>query len=193
MNLYKPLIPSTQNENSWSVKPTNSWKQQKTKKKCHKLSHKWGLWAHRQHDRDWTINSYKPLASFNTLENAIEITETLPKVLILYGMLFIMRDGITPIWEDQRNRNGGCFSYKIPNNNAPETWKRLTYMLTGNTLSSNIKLCDHINGVTISPKKNFCVVKIWMATDEYRNPEEIAHIEGIDSTGCTFRKHMVSY
>jgi hypothetical protein len=29
------------------------------------------------------------------------------------GMFFIMREHILPLWEDESNKNGGCFSYKI--------------------------------------------------------------------------------
>ena len=29
-----------------------------------------------------------------------------------------MRDGITPQWEDTKNLNGGCLSFKVSNENA---------------------------------------------------------------------------
>ena len=33
-------------------------------------------------------------------------------------MLFVMRNGINPMWEDPKNKDGGCFSYKISNKNV---------------------------------------------------------------------------
>ena len=77
------------------------------------LSKKWNLWAHLPHDTDWSTSSYKKIYTFTTVEETIAITETLPDPLIKNCMLFIMQDGIVPMWEDPRNRNGGCFSYKV--------------------------------------------------------------------------------
>lgn len=76
----------------------------------HELSDAWILWAHLPHDTDWSIKSYIKLYTFDTVEQAITITEMLPHVLVTNCMLFLMRKGISPIWEDERNRNGGCFS-----------------------------------------------------------------------------------
>ena len=47
-------------------------------------------------------------------------------------MLFIMKTGITPMWEDPKNREGGCFSYKITNKFVVDVWKKLSLLLCGN-------------------------------------------------------------
>ena len=101
----------------------------------HPTINKWTLWAHLPHDTDWSIKSYIKLYTFDTVEQAITITEMLPHVLVTNCMLFLMRKGISPIWEDERNRNGGCFSYKIVNKDVSESWKQLTYSLVGETMS----------------------------------------------------------
>jgi len=159
--------------------------------KCdHPLSDSWTLWAHLPKKADWTINGFTSVATFTTLEDTISVTEALPESFVKNCMLFIMRQGINPMWEDASNRNGGCFSYRIANKYALNAWKKLTYILVGNTFSSNIDTVNLINGITISPKKNFCVIKIWMAADSMQNPEEIAsEIEGMNSTGCVFKRH----
>ena len=77
-------------------------------------------------------------------------------------MLFIMKEGITPLWEDIHNRNGGCFSYKINNKFVAQIWKDLSYSLMGETLTEKELFNNNINGITISPKKNFCIIKIWL-------------------------------
>ena len=46
------------------------------------LSDKWVLWAHLPHDTDWTLGSYKRIFDFETVEQAITLTETLPEKLI---------------------------------------------------------------------------------------------------------------
>ena len=84
----------------------------------HQLNDNWTLWAHLPHDTDWTPKSYKNIFTMSSVEEAITITETLPEILVKNCMLFIMREGIKPIWEDVKNRNGGCFSYKVINKNV---------------------------------------------------------------------------
>jgi hypothetical protein len=108
-------------------------------------------------------------------------------------MLFIMREGITPTWEDQRNRNGGCFSYKISNKDVSQAWKELTYVLVGESMADNKSILPLINGITISPKKNFCIVKVWLASCEFRDSSVIKELHGISSHGCLFKEHMPEY
>ena len=51
-----------------------------------------------------------------------------------------------------------------------------------------------INGITISPKKNFCVIKIWMANCDSQDATIIGNsVQGIASHGCLFKKHNPEY
>jgi len=160
----------------------------------HSLSNKWTLWAHLPHDTDWSIKSYKKIYTFEYVEEAIAITETLPEVLVKNCMLFIMRDGIKPIWEDPKNRNGGCFSYKISNKDVHSVWKELTYVMVGNTISKQTSFVNSVSGITISPKKNFCIIKLWMSNCSNQNPEiVIQDIKGLSAQGCLFKKHVPEY
>tara|TARA_B100001059_G_scaffold221157_1_gene243853 strand:- start:448 stop:984 length:537 start_codon:yes stop_codon:yes gene_type:complete len=159
----------------------------------HKLHDKWTLWAHLPHDTDWTVKSYKKIMTFSTVEEALVLYETLPEKMIKNCMLFLMREGIQPTWEDEKNRGGGCFSYKVGNKNITTTWKQASYLLVGESLTAESKLCASINGITISPKKNFCIIKIWLATCEYQNPQKITEIAGIVPHGCLFKKHTPQY
>ena len=47
-----------------------------------------------------------------------------------------------------------------------------------------------INGITISPKKNFCIIKIWLSKCEYNNPDIITDIDGLVRQGCLFKRHL---
>ena len=159
-----------------------------------KLSDKWTLWAHLPHDLDWSMKSYNKIYTVSTVEEAIAITETLPPILVQNCMLFWMRDGIKPTWEDQKNRNGGCFSYKVVNKTVYDSWKELTYSTLGNTVSKQMSFVDKVTGITISPKKNFCIIKIWMADCTNQNPTVVTNeIKGIVSQGCIFKKHAPEY
>jgi hypothetical protein len=159
----------------------------------HTLSDEWCLWAHLPHDTDWSLNSYKNIYTMKTAENAVSINESLPPRLVSNCMLFIMRKGITPLWEDPKNRSGGCFSYKVSNKSVHECWKILTYNLVGGCLSNNSKLQNNITGITISPKKTFCIIKIWMGNCDFQDASLINCTSGIESNGCLFRKHEPEY
>lgn len=160
----------------------------------HKLSNTWCLWVHLPHDTDWSLKSYNNIYSLTTVEDTIAVTESLPENLVKNCMLFLMREGITPIWEDPRNRMGGCFSYKVSNKHVYSVWKELSYVLVGNTISSDDNFVANVSGVTISPKKNFCIIKIWMSTCEYQNPLVItSEISNLSSSGSIFKKHIPEY
>jgi len=160
----------------------------------HPLSDKWTLWAHLPHNTDWSIKSYIPISTFTTIEDTIGVTETLPSVLIENCMLFIMREGIKPTWEDPKNRNGGCFSYKVSNKSVCKVWKELTYVIVGGTISKQLNFVNNVTGITISPKKNFCIIKIWMADCTNQNPSVVTtDLKGLSPVGCLFKKHIPEY
>ena len=160
----------------------------------HKLSDNWTLWAHLPHNTDWSLNSYIKIKTFTTVEETIAVTETLPAILVENCMLFLMREGIKPIWEDPKNRNGGCFSYKVSNKSVHKVWKELSYVVVGGTVSKQSSYANSVTGITISPKKNFCILKIWMADCSNQNPAVVTtDLKGITSQGCLFKKHLPEY
>jgi hypothetical protein len=160
----------------------------------HPLSDSWCLWAHLPHDTDWSISSYKKIYTFTNLEEVIAVTETLPETLVKNCMLFLMRDGIKPIWEDPKNRNGGCFSYKVSNKQVYNVWKELSYVLVGDTISKQLSFVTNVTGITISPKKNFCIIKIWMSNCMNQNPAIVTtDVKDLSSQGSLFKKHVPEY
>ena len=163
---------------------------EQTEPAVHKLYDNWTLWAHLPHDIDWTVKSYKQVVTFNSVESIITVCETLPEKMISNCMLFLMRKGIQPMWEDPKNCKGGCFSYKVSNKNVATVWKNLSYILVGESLTEDKGLRKHINGITISPKKNFCIIKIWIANCDYQNPTIINELPSIVPHGCLFKKHL---
>jgi len=160
----------------------------------HILSDKWTLWAHLPHNTDWGIKSYIPISTFSTIEETLGVVETLPPVLIENCMLFMMREGVKPTWEDPKNRNGGCFSYKVSNKNVCKVWKDLTYVVVGGSISKQTNFVNCVTGITISPKKNFCIIKIWMADCNNQNPAIVtSDVSGLSPIGCLFKKHTPEY
>jgi hypothetical protein len=151
---------------------------------------KWNLYYHLPQDPDWTKNGYKIIMSnINYLEEVNSLCKHINENIIKSCMLFVMKDNIFPTWEDPCNKNGGCFSYKVPNKQVFNVWNNLFKYLCSNTLSNNTNASKHINGITISPKKNFCIVKIWLDCIEYQDPQIIKNIDFLNSNGCIFKKH----
>lgn len=160
----------------------------------HILNDKWDLYYHLPQNNNWSLNGYVPIQkSINTAENVIMINNNINDNIIKNCMLFAMRDGITPMWEDPKNRNGGCFSYKVNNRFVCEVWRQLFKLLCGESLCINKSLYKHINGITTSPKKQFCIVKIWLDTTKIQDPGVIIQINNLIKQGCLFKSHAPEY
>jgi hypothetical protein len=156
----------------------------------HNLNGKWDLYYHLPHDKDWELSSYTVImSSIDTAEKLISLNEIINENIVKNCMLFVMRSGITPMWEDTKNRNGGCFSYKVSNKQVFEVWKTLFYLMCGDSLCENPVNNKHINGITISPKKNFCIIKIWLDVSTLQDPNIIVQIPNLLKQGCLFKKH----
>ncbi len=183
--------PSSPTTSTSPTTPTTPSSPTTTQKPFHQLSDKWTLWAHLPHDTDWSMKSYIQIFTFQSIEEAIALANILPEKMIKNCMLFIMRNGIHPLWEDPKNRQGGCFSLKISNKNVCEVWKKIMYSTVGETISKSKKL--YINGCTISPKKNFCIIKIWTSNCDEQNSEKLNIPESEQQSSCLFKKHVVQY
>lgn len=154
------------------------------------LQSKWSLYYHLPQDKNWDLASYKLIMNnIHTANEVVALVENVPINVTKYCMLFAMRAGITPMWEDPRNRNGGCFSFKVINKQVVDAWKTLFYAMCGETLCVNPKYSHLINGITISPKKNFCIIKIWLCDCSMQDPEQIIQIPALQKQGCLFKKH----
>tara|TARA_B100000963_G_C22638461_1_gene678988 strand:+ start:4793 stop:5320 length:528 start_codon:yes stop_codon:yes gene_type:complete len=156
---------------------------------------KWNFFVHYSDNKNWDLNSYIHVINIKNISQAILFEEQLSSKMIQNCMIFMMKDGINPTWEDPKNINGGCFSYKINNKILYKVFKLVYFSLVTNNLSDNKDLSSKINGITISPKntqtpkKNFSILKIWLENCDYIDPELIYPLEGLERKGCIFRKH----
>ena len=82
----------------------------------------------------------KKISTIDSIEQMLSLYSILPDKLIKNCMLFLMREGIDPMWEHPDNRDGGCFSYKVGNKSVAQVWKNLSYILVGETLTNNHKM-----------------------------------------------------
>jgi hypothetical protein len=92
--------------------------------------------------------------------------ETALKEHLQKGMFFLMRDHIFPLWDDELNKNGGVFSIKILKGNTFDAWKKIAAKTLGEVICKDRTAWERVNGISVSPKKHFCIIKIWMADNE---------------------------
>jgi translation initiation factor 4E len=160
----------------------------------HLLNDKWNLFYHLPDDKSWNLNSYKIiLKNINNTETVVALNNNVSDKIIKYSMLFLFRANIAPMWEDPANAKGGSFSFKVYNSKVVSIWKLLVCSLVGETLcidNENIKL---VNGITISPKRKFCIIKIWMKNCLFQDPNILINIPGLTNEGCLFRKHEADF
>ncbi len=153
------------------------------------LNDNWNMYVHLHNNNDWSIDSYKKIGQITDVRNAILLNDEINYDLIKKSMIFIMKNESLPIWEDKTNIKGGCFSFKILNKYIEKIWKEMFFRIIGCTITENKMIHDNINGITLSPKKNFCILKIWMKTCEYQDPDVFVDIDGCSKQGCLFKKH----
>jgi hypothetical protein len=152
----------------------------------------WSLYFHDPSDMDWNYKSYKRLCDISTVE-AYWQTHHLIKDKLHNGMFFLMREHIFPCWDDEYNKNGGCLSIKVLKQDVKTFWEYFTIRMLGECLCKDSSNWDLLNGISTSPKKHFCIVKIWLKTndlttkDVFNFPEtydgEILYKPNIDSIG----------
>jgi len=154
------------------------------------LKNKWVLWYHSLKNKSWDNNSYvkvveiKSLLDYKLLEDIMRINH------LQNGMFFLMKNDIFPTWEDPKNRMGGCISFKYDNNILNEWLKILLLCITENLSEYN----KEINGLSMAPKKEFNILKIWIKNDSKDYKTLIKEYEPfIKLDKCMYKKHELSY
>jgi len=139
-----------------------------TSQNQHGLNSKWVVWYHNPSDKSWDKDSYKDILELTSLEDYLVLKNSWDKCLpsVFEGMFFLMRklsngNVIYPQWEDINNRDGGYWSFKIDKADAQNVWFKLCSFTIGECICSTAMESLQINGISISPKKNFCIIKIW--------------------------------
>lgn len=126
----------------------------------------WTVYFHDPYDTNWNMNSYIRIGSISSVEEFWQ-HYLMMKSNIHKAMFFIMRDYVFPMWDDSSNINGGCLSIKVLKENMSEFWEDLCKKMLGETLlkKEHSDKWDVVNGISTSPKKHFCIIKIWLKDD----------------------------
>ena len=139
----------------------------------YKLNTNWDLWYHSIEDNNWNNASYKSLYKVKNLYDIQLLKDSIQQNYLQNGMFFIMREDIFPTWEDPDNREGCCISFKIPAPQLQDNWDFiLERVLTEDILKDNEKYLE-LNGLSISPKKEFNIIKLWLRNNSENYTELI--------------------
>jgi len=130
------------------------------------LNSKWTVSIHNTEKEDWTLESYQRIYSFDTVGKYWRLLNNFHILDKINNDIFIMRDGITPIWEDLNNRHGGICSLKIDyynkigrNEIGSEIMTCITTLIVNESLLSNNQ---EINGISYSIRNKSIFIKIWV-------------------------------
>ena len=156
-----------------------------------KFINKWNLWYH--YDKDnWTISGYKKIFQIETIKDYWNLFNYLSKDNnINNAHYFLMKNNTNPIWEDEINISGGCWSFKIIDKKAYNLFEELSLYLVTETLCSLIS--EEIMGLSICLKKNNnVIIKIWNNNSKNNSlkfiNENILHKWGLD---IIYIAHMI--
>jgi len=134
-----------------------------------KLNSKWTIWIHDNEDTDWSVGSYKAIYQIDSIGKMwrfLNVFENLNKTMHQY---YIMREGITPIWEDNNNKDGGICSIMMENSNRSsknfsgdicvDTFISILCLVMNETFVVNNM---DINGLCYSVKQKNALIKLWV-------------------------------
>lgn len=155
----------------------------------HSLQNSWNLWFHKSTDNNWTFDSYQKLASFDNLEDYAIISNALDEIHVENAMLFLMRKDIKPMWEADENINGGCLSFKIYKKSIYPSWNQLCDFLIGENILLGEDDWEKVNGISISPKKTFSILKIWFSDKNINDTKYLQKMDLFKYEDAIYKSH----
>ena len=141
----------------------------------------WTLYFHAQEETKWGINTFTKLGTMTTWRELWALFNTLEVDSLSKGMFFLMRSSVAPLWENHQNIRGGGYSFRISKEKAGETFMTYAIAMMISGLCKDSK--NQLNGLSISPKKGFSIVKIWNTdAKNYNRPMDMnTLVKGINT------------
>ena len=136
------------------------------------INNSWSLWIHELNNKNWDNQSYKKIFDCENLYDYNILKKTIKTQNLQNCMYFFMREDIIPMCEDPENRLGCFISFKVPLKDIKSEWDKLLLKIISEDIHINIDDFNKLNGISISPKKEFNIIKLW-----YR--EEVKSLESV--------------
>ena len=123
---------------------------------------KWTLWYHDPSNNDYSLESYIRIYDVTNIPEFWSLVDGIPKDVWESGMFFFMKDGVRPLWDAPENDKGGAWSKKVDASDTHTVFIDCMVHCLANSFLKNHNEC--IAGVTVSPKGQFHIVKVWNLT-----------------------------
>lgn len=137
----------------------------------------WTLYFHSPEESKWTLNTFISLGSMKTWRDFWTMMDVLGSESFAEGMFFVMRDPIPPLWENHQNIRGGYYSFRCQKRDATESY--VNYMIAAMMGLLTKNATNQINGLSISPKRGFNIVKVWnQLSVQYHTPSDLLYDVG---------------
>ena len=134
----------------------------------HVLNSNWNIWYHHIKN-NWRIEGFNNIFTISNIRDFWDINNNMNYIGgINTHHFFMMKEGIQPLWEDDNNKNGGCWSIKIPIEKTYELWMKLSIYIVGENITPTEP--GIVTGLSICAKNPITsVVKILFINRIYQN------------------------
>jgi hypothetical protein len=138
----------------------------------------WTLYFHSPDENKWTLNTFISLGSMKTWRDFWTIMDGIGLDYLSNGMFFMMRDPSPPLWESHHHIRGGCYSFRCQKADAADIY--LNYCIASMLGGLSTESANSMNGISISPKRGFNIVKVWNTNaQKFNQPADLAVISTI--------------
>lgn len=134
------------------------------------LNDVWAFYFHDPYDDNWEKDGYTNICTLSNIKEFWTMYNLVSPNLHK-GMFFLMREHIFPTWNDEENKNGGFLSIKILKERAAKFCEELMANLVNESLliEDRREKWNLVNGISISPKRHFCIIKIWLKNTDIQD------------------------
>jgi hypothetical protein len=146
----------------------------------------WTLYFHSPEETKWTLNTFISLGAMKNWRDFWTVIDTLKIESLSDGMFFMMRDPSPPLWESHQHIRGGCYSFRCQKKDAHDIY--LNHIIAAMLGSLGAHPENRINGISISPKRGFNIIKVWNT-----DAQKFNHPSNIDTSFSTIRESDIIY
>jgi hypothetical protein len=151
----------------------------------------WDVWYHHSLN-DWSIGGYRKIFSISNIKNFWDFHNNIECIGGINNLhFFMMRKGITPIYEDTKNRNGGVWSLLVPMAKAYDVWEEIASGMCGEYLIKDMSMITGLS-INFNSKNNVSVIKIWN-NDRIKNDTSILPSFLKQYGNIIYRKHQLDF
>lgn len=157
-----------------------------------KLNTTWIVWIHENDNQDWSLKSYKSIYEIDSIGSMWRFLHVLDNLDKNARQYYIMRNGITPIWEDNNNKQGAICSIMIDNMNkfsshsrgdlGVDAFSAICILVLNESFVRNNNV---INGLCYSIKSRSVLIKLWIkefeSNKKFRETLPITILKHIDT------------